>query len=114
MHVDAGQGWFHAKLLLVCGCLVMAAVLETVVVGYLLPSATLDLGMSDSDKGLLGAASYAGIVLSSHTWGLVADTQGRKRALLWATLLDVVASLASSVAPNFESLLTLRFFCGLL
>lgn len=108
-----GQGWFHVKLLLVCGFLVMAAVLETVVVGYLLPSATLDLGMSDGDKGLLGAASYAGIVLSSHTWGLVADTQGRKRALLWATLLDVVASLASSVAPNFETLLTLRFFCGL-
>ncbi|XP_052125819.1 synaptic vesicle glycoprotein 2A-like isoform X1 [Frankliniella occidentalis] len=108
-----GHGCFHVRLLLVSGCLVMAGVLETVVVGYLLPSATLELGMSDQDKGLLAAASYAGIVLSSHTWGLVADTQGRKRALLWATLLDVVASLLSSIAPNFEVLLGLRFCCGL-
>lgn len=92
----------------------MASVLETVVVGYLLPSAALELGMTDADKGLLGAASYAGVVLSSHTWGLVADTRGRKQALLVATLLDVAASLASAFAPSFGALLALRFCCGLL
>ena len=39
---------------------VMSAVLETVVVGYLLPSAVCDLQMSSADKGHLGAASYVG------------------------------------------------------
>ena len=92
----------------------MAGVLETVVVGYLLPAASRELAMTDTDKAMLGAASYVGIVLSSHTWGLIADTQGRKSALLWATLLDVAASLASSLAPNFAALLALRFCCGLL
>lgn len=106
------HGRFHMLLLLVSGWLVMAAVLETVVVGYLMPVAH-ELRMTEADKGLLGAASYAGIVLSSHTWGLVADTLGRKRALLWASLLDVLASLASSLSPNFATLTALRFCCGL-
>lgn len=107
-----GFGKFHYLLMLVSGVSIMAAIMEMIDVGYVLPAAECDLGISQADKGVLGAITYIGIICSAHMWGVLADTTGRRRIMIRALLADVVVSVCASIAPNFATLVVLRFLNG--
>ncbi|KAE8737444.1 hypothetical protein FOCC_FOCC017091, partial [Frankliniella occidentalis] len=90
-----GFGKFHYLLMLVSGVSIMAAIMEMIDVGYVLPAAECDLGISQADKGVLGAITYIGIICSAHMWGVLADTTGRRRIMIRALLADVVVSVCA-------------------
>ncbi len=98
--------------MLVCGLSIMAAIMEMIDIGYVLPAAMCDLELTQADKGLLGAITYIGIICSAHMWGVLADTTGRRRIMIRALLADVVVSVAASLAPNFATLVVFRFLNG--
>ncbi|KAJ1529393.1 hypothetical protein ONE63_006176 [Megalurothrips usitatus] len=108
-----GYGKFNHLLMLVCGLAIMGAIIEMIDIGYVLSAAECDLQLSQSDKGVLGAITYIGIICSAHMWGVLADTTGRRRIMIRALLADVVVSTLACLAPNFWTLVALRFCNGI-
>lgn len=77
------------------------------------PNVALDLGVSVSSVPLTLTAAMLGLGLGQLVYGPLSDRFGRKRPLFAGLVLFTVASVACAVAPNFESLLALRFLQSL-
>lgn len=78
------------------------------------PVAECDLNLSTSNKGILAGAPYIGMILSSHLWGFLADTKGRRRVIQPTLLVAFLVSVASSFVQNFYLFTALRFLSGFL
>lgn len=91
-----------------------AVAMETCGISYVLPMSECDMNLSTSDEGILTAVPFAGIICSSHLWGFLADTKGRRRVLQPTLLAAFLISVASSFVQNFYLFTTLRFLNGFL
>jgi MFS transporter, VNT family, synaptic vesicle glycoprotein 2 len=76
--------------------------------------AECDLNLSTSDKGILSAIGYVGVILSSHLWGFLSDTKGRRKTLIVSLLTAFFLTFISSLMKNFWVLVFLRFLNGFL
>ncbi|KAG4075533.1 hypothetical protein HA402_003358 [Bradysia odoriphaga] len=68
--------------------------------------------LTTQDKGVLSAIGFGGIITSSHLWGFLADTTGRKKVILPALLLSFTFTVLSSLTQNFWTLVVLRYLNG--
>ncbi|XP_011177277.1 synaptic vesicle glycoprotein 2B [Zeugodacus cucurbitae] len=109
-----GYGKFNILLIIYSGFVLNTVILEAVGVSFALPVLECDLNLSHRQQGVLGAVSFAGVIASSHFWGFLADTQGRKRTMQPALILAFVVTAFSSVSPNFLTFALLRFLNGIL
>lgn len=87
---------------------------ENTNVSYILPYAKCDLELTIREQGVLSGISYFGIVFSSHLWGFLADTWGRKKVLRLAAVGAFIFSFSSAFAVNKYMLIILRFLAGAL
>lgn len=110
----SGFGLFNYVFITMAGGLMACAFIELTSVNFILPIAQCDLDLSTSDKGILSAIGYVGIILSSHLWGFLADTRGRRATLIPTLLIATLATIASSLVNNFWLLVFLRFVNGFL
>ncbi|XP_053964320.1 synaptic vesicle glycoprotein 2B-like isoform X2 [Anastrepha ludens] len=108
----AGFGIFNYVLLLVGVFAALASVFETSTMSYILPVAECDLEMTLRDKGLLNAATYAGMITSAIIWGYLADTLGRRKVLIFGYLADTICVFSSSLTQNFQMLVAFKFLGG--
>nr|CAD7434482.1 unnamed protein product [Timema monikensis] len=95
-----------------CGFCLVAMVCELYGTSYLLPAAQCDFQMSAQEKGLLNSISLIGVISSSHLWGYLADTKGRRKILMVTLAMDAVCAVISCFAPTFYIYLVVRYFCG--
>lgn len=109
-----GFGKFNYVLMTLAGGLMSCAFIELTSVNYVLAIAQCDLVMESSDKGILSAIGYVGVILSSYLWGFLSDTKGRKKTLVPTLLVAFTATFASSLVNNFWLLVFLRFLNGFL
>jgi DHA1 family bicyclomycin/chloramphenicol resistance-like MFS transporter len=58
-------------------------------------------------------AYFAGMAFALLAYGPASDTFGRRSPLLFGLVIYVLAAFGAALAPNFESLLTLRFIQGI-
>lgn len=79
-----------------------------------MPVAHCDLKLTNSRKGLLSAIGYIGMIISSHLWGFLADTRGRKKVIKPTLLIGFVVTVLSSFATDYWTMLVLRFINGIL
>lgn len=107
-----GFGKFNFYLIIICGLVLGCGFLETSSVGLVLPIAQCELNLTNFDKGLIGSMGYVGIILSSHFWGFMADTRGRKKAMIPALLLTFVFSVISAFSKSVWFLAFFRFLNG--
>lgn len=77
------------------------------------PDVAQDLGVSVSTVPLTLTAAMLGLGLGQLFYGPLSDRFGRKRPLMVGLILFTVASTACAFAPNFESLLAMRFLQSL-
>lgn len=91
-----------------------ALVMEKVGITYIFPVSQCDLNLTANQKGLLGSVGFMGIIVSSHLWGYLADTRGRRRIIQPTLLIASVISIISSFAQSFYLLAALRFLNGFL
>lgn len=77
------------------------------------PDVAVDLGVSVSTVPLTLTAAMLGLGLGQLFYGPLSDRYGRKRPLVAGLILFAVASLACAIAPNFGSLLVMRFLQSL-
>lgn len=110
----SGFGKFNYIIIALAGGLMACAFIELTSVNFILSIAQCDLNMSTSDKGILSAIGYVGLILSSHLWGFLADTRGRRSTMILSLLIATLATIASSLVNNFWLLVLLRFVNGFL
>ncbi|CAO1319776.1 unnamed protein product [Diamesa serratosioi] len=112
--IKAKFGKFNYFLILISGVIMATMFFETMGINYVLPVAECDLKMtSKTQYGLVSGVWFAGIIISSHLWGILADSYGRKRIICVALLLTFSTSILSSFATSFWQLIVFRFFNGL-
>ncbi|CAN5366374.1 MFS transporter [soil metagenome] len=81
--------------------------------GVALPLISLEFSLSATDKGLVTAASLAGILVGATALGGLADTFGRKRMFIVEMILFTVFLVALTFAPNLPMLVLFLFGSGL-
>nr|XP_023030292.1 synaptic vesicle glycoprotein 2B-like [Leptinotarsa decemlineata] len=108
----AKNGRFQKLLLAVCGTVYATCAISTTTLSFVLPSAECDFNLSSMDKGKLSATPLIGMVLGCAVWGAIADSRGRKLALILSLLVDFSAAITSSLAMSFHLFLICRFFNG--
>ncbi|XP_048477785.1 uncharacterized protein LOC105384544 [Plutella xylostella] len=104
-----GVGRYTVGLFVACVVTVLAMAMETFGTSYVATACACDLRLSTATKGLVSAMPMLGIVLSSHLWGWLADTRGRRFVLLVSMGGCFVAALASSLANNWVTLAVFKF-----
>lgn len=91
-----------------------AFIIEMIGISFIFPVSQCDLHLTPRQKGILGAAGYLGIICSSHLWGYLADTRGRRRIIQPTLFATFVVTVAASFVQNFYFLTILRFLTGFL
>lgn len=108
--VDAiGFGNFHRKLMLLCGVGYFAEITELVVVSFVAPSIQRQMGLTNTQYGLLGSSSFVGMAVGAFFWGYVSDHMGRQLSFAMTVWLTFFGGFFSGLAPNYAVLLFLRF-----
>lgn len=108
-----GYGRFHWMLLIGTGIGCVSIMVEDNCMSFVLPAAKCDLHLTPTEQGFMYVASTMGFVCSSHLWGFVADTWGRRKVLRTALLLCSFTSAASSLSTTSGMLMASRFVVGL-
>lgn len=86
---------------------------EVISVNFSLPVAECDLDItSKTQYGLVSGSWFAGVILTSHMWGLLSDLYGRRQLLAVTPIVAFVASLFSSFSVNYWMLAVFRFLNG--
>ena len=67
--VFSGYGWFHYRLLLVCGWALSSDAIEVLSISFVLPPATCDLQLTSADKGWLTAIIFVGKTIITSWFG---------------------------------------------
>ncbi len=84
------------------------------VVSILVPGIQKDLGLNDTELGIIGGLAFSLIyALSSFFFGYAADRFVRKYVIAGALVLWSLATMASGLATDFWSLFAARFFTGI-
>jgi MFS family permease len=108
-----GFGKFNYALIVLTGAVLGCVFLETVSINIVLPVAQCDLNLTNQDKGILSGVGFIGIIVSSHLWGFLADTKGRKAVIVPTLFMAFVITMISSFAKSFWFLVLMRFFNGI-
>lgn len=101
-------------LIVISGIILGAVLLETCAISFVIPVSECDMKLNAFDKGILAAVSFIGMICSSHLWGYLADTKGRKFVILPSLLITFVLAVGSSFTKNFAIFAILRFLNGFL
>jgi putative MFS transporter len=80
--------------------------------GVALPLIVEEFGLSPTGKGIVSAATLAGIMVGAVVLGGLADTYGRRRMFVIEMLVFVVFLAGLTIAPNFGWLVFFLFGVG--
>lgn len=105
-------GKFQYVLLGVSGIIYATCAISSTTLSFVLPSAECDFKLTSTDKGKLSAMPLIGMLFGCCIWGSLANSQGRKVAIMLSLVMDFSAAFISSFAQSFGLFLVCRFFNG--
>lgn len=94
----------------------MGATIENLSLAFILSFVNCDddMSMTTTQLGLASSIPFFGIVISSHFWGFLADTAGRKKVMRFCATCALVSSLLSAFSTDPTILILLRLLVGIL
>lgn len=107
-------GFLNYLLVFLSGMTLFATIVEIVGIMYVFPVSQCDLNLTSSEKGMLGAAAPLGIISSSHLWGYLGDTKGRRAVMIPTLFMAFLSSVCASFMQNIFIFTILRFWTGFL
>ncbi|KAJ0177602.1 hypothetical protein K1T71_006475 [Dendrolimus kikuchii] len=108
-----GYGKYNLAMQCSCCLLILAMYLDIFGFSVLMPAVACDMSLSIARQGILSAVPLMGITFSSYAWGFFADTMGRRRTLFLAMPIGSFLNFASSMAPNYVSLIVLKLLSAM-
>lgn len=109
---ETGYGLFNIFVFFCSGGTLLCLTIETMAMMFIIPAAQCDLELSLTDKGLLSAIGFAGVVSFSMFWGFLADTRGRRKILIISMFGSFITTAISSILPSAWMLILLRYLNG--
>lgn len=110
--VYIGFGRVQLNVLVASGICLMAVINETVGMSIISLASLCDLETDTQKRAILSATGFIGIFVSSHMWGYLADTTGRRNVMMISVFISNVFSLLSMFASNYWVFVVMRFFSG--
>ena len=114
-HADQGASRAAGSMFVTVALCFSVAVLEGFdiqAMGVAAPKLGPELGLPPPILGQALSASNIGLVLGAALGGWLADLLGRKTVLIASVLLFGLFTLATMVAPTYETLFAVRFGAG--
>ncbi|XP_034026004.1 synaptic vesicle glycoprotein 2Ca [Thalassophryne amazonica] len=109
---ECGHGRFQWQLFLVLGLALMSDGVEVFVVGFVLPSAEMDMCVPNSSSGWLGSIVYLGMMVGAFFWGGMSDKVGRRQCLLICMSTNGFFAFLSSFVQGYGFFLVCRLVAG--
>lgn len=108
-----GTGRFQRRLLGIFGLVWTADAMQVLAVGFTVATIAASFGLTIPQALLTGTLFFFGMLVGAAFFGRMADRYGRRRILLITVAMDAVFGLASAFAPDFTTLVILRFLTGI-
>lgn len=110
---DIGFSNFQYFVLLICGLSFIADAVEISLLSFLSECIDIEWGLTTAQEGALSSVVFAGQFFGALAWGPIADIYGRKPCFVASLVVVVIAGYGSALAPNYDILVTTRFFVGI-
>ncbi|CAN0067204.1 unnamed protein product [Scytosiphon promiscuus] len=107
-----GLGPFQTRLMFMCGMGWIIDSMETLVVAFVLEKVAISFELSSVGKGLVGSASFLGMLLGAGFWSIYADKRGRRTAFVQSLACVFVGGVFSAASPSFGLLCLCRMVVG--
>ena len=111
--LDSGREQRVAATLALCFLTAVIEGMDLQSMGIAAPSLGPEFGLSKQQLGVVLLASPLGLFFGAFIGGRIADSWGRKNALVLATAMFGALQLCTAWAAGLPSLLVIRFLCGL-
>jgi len=108
----AGAGTYQKRLMGIFGLVWTADAMQVLAVGFTASSIAATFGLTVPQALQTGTAFFLGMLLGAMGFGRLADRIGRRRVLIGTVACDALFGTLSIFAPDFTSLLVLRFLTG--
>ncbi|KAJ8919148.1 hypothetical protein NQ315_012134 [Exocentrus adspersus] len=107
-----GFGKFNITLFLILIPSQWTLIFDAALMAYISPIAECDLNLSLSDKGNLNAAVPSGGIIGAVIWGVLLDTLGRRKLILYGYVANGIIIIITSLSQSYLFLLILKFVSG--
>ncbi|MGM9949413.1 MAG: MFS transporter, partial [Lysinibacillus sp.] len=104
---------FHLILIFWLFIILMFEGYDVVIYGATIPFLKEEWGISDLTAGSIGSYTTIGTAIGAVVFGLYSDRFGRKRVILFTTMLFSVFTMLSGFAPNAVMFTICRVIAGL-
>lgn len=101
----------HWKLVIVLMVALAVDVLKPASLGFVMPGLTREYGISKETAGQLALVALTGMTLGSIIWGRMADSFGRRVAILMSALMFIGTAICGAM-PSFQWNLAMCFLMG--
>ena len=109
----AGAGRYQRRLIGVFGLVWAADAMQVLAVGFTAASIAASFGLTIPEALQTGSLFFLGMFLGAMAFGRLADRSGRRTVLIVTVSCDALFGLLSVFAPDFTTLLILRFLTGM-
>jgi len=111
--LDARFNRFHFLILFLCTVVIVADGYDMLIVGIALPMIVNDMGVTPTQAGIMASASVFGMMLGALLIGSVADSVGRRRAMMTCLAVFSAGTAAAGLTHDAVSFSVIRFIAGL-
>ena len=106
-------GYFHYRLLLICGLSYMADAVEVGFLSYASLCIKDEWNLNTVETSSITATLFFGSLVGNvFVWQRVADAYGRRPACILGNFIVLIFGLSNIIAPNIYVLLIMQFFAG--
>ncbi|MFA1628025.1 MFS transporter [Rhizobium mongolense] len=109
----AGTGAFQRRLMAIFGLVWAADAMQVLAVGFTAASIAATFQMTVPQALQTGTLFFLGMLIGAVVFGRLADRVGRRSVLILTVACDALFGTLSIFAPDFTSLLVLRFLTGM-
>ncbi|KAK3132680.1 hypothetical protein QOZ80_6AG0526200 [Eleusine coracana subsp. coracana] len=110
--VSMGFGKFQAFVLAYSGMAKISEAMEMMLLSFVGQSVQAEWELSAQAESLITSVVFIGMLVGAYAWGIVSDNHGRRVGFNFTALVTGGAGLLSAFAPNYLSLIALRFMVG--
>ncbi|KAL3835338.1 hypothetical protein ACJIZ3_010074 [Penstemon smallii] len=107
-----GFGKFQVFVLIYAGMGWISEAMEMMLLSFVGPAVQSTWNLSSHEESLITSVVFAGMLIGAYSWGVVADTYGRRKGFLVTAIITSGAGFLSSFAPNLTLLIILRGLVG--
>jgi putative MFS transporter len=101
----------HWSLVIVLVVALAVDVLKPATLGFVIPGMTAEYGIRNETAGYLALVALMGTTVGSVVWGRIADSLGRRAAILLSALMFIGTAICGAM-PSFEWNLAMCFLMG--